>query len=176
MAREMDTALTGCLEDLETVLVKLFRLFQNLFSCIKDERQYLVSRDAKALEEVSKTKTSFLSSIEQVEVERDQKTNELARLVNKTGQTRTLSELLAGLPETSTERIRHIQQGILSLQKEIREVNEGNYALANLNLQQVQAVQQFIINTLQPPSSFYGPNSKKSAEVSPSTWQMDQNV
>lgn len=173
---DLNNPATGeCIDELETLMVKLFRLFQHLFSIVKDERQHLVAHEADAIDKMFAEKSAILSRIETVESERVKKTRELARLVDGVEDS-TLGELIALLPSHKIERIRHIQQGILSLQKEISEINDGNFALANLNLQQVQAVQQFLINALQPPSTYYGPNKNAASQAVPSTWQMDQNV
>ncbi len=164
------------IEEMAAVLVKIFRLFQSLLSLVKEERQFLVESDAEAVDNISGKKQEILFSLESMEQERLLKSNELALAFGIEDNNGLFSELLKRISHPGVERVRHLQQGILSLQKEIREINSGNYALANLNLQKIQAVQSYLLNTLLPPSSYYGPDSKRVDHSAPSAWQMDQNV
>ncbi len=176
MERRVSTTSENVIEELEAILVKIFRLFQSLLSLVKDERQFLVENDAEAVEDISGKKQEILFTLELMEQERQSKAKELGQIFGIEDNIGLFGELLKKISHAGVERLRHLQQGILSLQKEIREINSGNYALANLNLQKIQAVQSYLLNTLQPPSSFYGPDSKRIDHSEPSAWQMDQNV
>ena len=162
--------------ELETVLVKLFRLCQELLAIVKKERQYLIDGNVDELEEVFITKSTLLTNIESLSGDQEKIVRKLSTAPGASERMVPLSELLAKVESVSSERIKHLQQGILSLQKEIREFNGGNFALATLNLQQVQAVQDFLVDSVQPPSTFYGPKAGNKPDQSPRTWQMDQNI
>ncbi|MBI9044042.1 MAG: flagellar export chaperone FlgN [Anaerolineaceae bacterium] len=165
------------IEALEASLVKLFRLCQSLFTLTKNERQILVeSNEVDELDDLASKKVIIIEEIEKTENSRKEISGRLSKVCGFDSDFDTLSELIESIDLDNKVKFTRLQEGILTLQSDIRELNEGNYALATLNLQHLKSVQEFIINTINPPTSYYGPKSQSKDSVPPTTWQMDQQV
>jgi flagellar biosynthesis/type III secretory pathway chaperone len=176
MNQSHEEHLKQLLDALETSLVKVFRLCQSLFVLVKDERQILVEGRANDLEGVSVQKQKILEEMENADQTRQKITGQIARICGLSQPIETLSDLLSNLEFERKEEIRRLQQGILTLQTDIRELNNGNYALATLNLQHLESVQGFLVNMIYSPSSYYGPTHAPKPVDPPSTWGMDHKA
>jgi flagellar biosynthesis/type III secretory pathway chaperone len=176
MSLEQDGHLKQLVDSLEASLVKVFRLCQSLFTLVKEERQILVEGRANELEPISIQKQKILDEMENAEATRLKISDQIARLSGQTGQFESLSDLLGAVDFLRKDEVRRLQQGILTLQTDIRELNNGNYALATLNLQHLEAVQGFLVNLIYSPSSYYGPSHAPQVVEPPSTWGMDHKA
>lgn len=163
-------------DTLEASMVKIFRLCQSLFSLAKEERELLVDGKAGELQPISEKKAKILEELETSELFRQKITDQIARICCAGKKFITLSDLLNQVDFDRKDEIVHLQQGILALQIDIREVNSGNYALAMLNLQQLEAVQGFLVNMVYSPSSYYAPPMTPQGNEPPTTWGMDHKA
>lgn len=164
------------MDTLEAALVKMFRLCQSLFTLTKEERQILIEGKANDLEEISSQKAKIIEEIENSEISRSQVSDKIAQACGLTRRFETLSELLDTVIYDKKDQIRRLQEGILALQTDIREINNGNYALATLNLQHLEAVQGYLVNLIYAPSAFYAPPNAINRDEPPKTWGMDHKA
>ena len=171
-----DDMLKEKLLSLETNLIAMFRLCQTLYSLAKEERQVLVDGKASELDALAEKKLKIIDGIEKTEKEYQVFISEIASLSGVTREVSKLSDLLMNFGEKEVEQIKRMQEGILVLQKDIKEVNNGNYALAKLNVQHLEVVQGFILNNIYPSSSYYGPDNNIEKKEPLTNWQMDQSV
>ena len=171
-----DDILKEKLLSLETNLIAMFRLCQNLYSLAKEERQYLVDGRAGELDGLAEKKMKILDGIEKTEKDYQIIIKDIAAIAGINREIEKLSDLLVNFGEKDVEQIKRMQEGILALQKDIKEVNSGNYALAKLNIQHLEAVQGFIVNNIYPSSSYYGPDTNVKKKEPLTNWQMDQKV
>jgi len=161
-------------DSLEAVLVNTFRLCESLHKITRRERQALLENKADDLLVITREKSDVVTEMESNEEARQVISKELADLLGLEGKVQSLSDLLGKVDNTvDISKILRIQQGILTLQAEIREVNNGNYALATLNLQRLDAVQEYILGLFTPPV-YYRPTIKMPVVEAPTSWGRDR--
>jgi flagellar biosynthesis/type III secretory pathway chaperone len=163
-------------ETLESSMVKIFRLCQSLFALAKEERELLVDGKAGELQSISEKKARLIDELESSEQFRQKIADQIARIFCPSKKFLNLSDLLNTVDFDRKDEIARLQHGILALQTDIREVNSGNYALAMLNLQQLEAVQGFFVNLVYSPSSYYAPPTAPQSNEPPTTWGMDHKA
>jgi len=176
MEQAHDEYLKQLLDALEASLVKVFRYCQSLFTLVKNERQILIEGRANELEAISTQKQKILDEMENAEQTRQKITGQISRLCGISHPVENLSDLLSDLEFERKQEVKRLQQGILALQTDIREINNGNYALATLNLQHLESVQGFLVNLIYAPSSYYGPTNAPKITEPPSSWGMDHKA
>jgi len=160
---------------LEAVLVNMFRLSESLFEITKEERQALLEGKIDTLTNLASKKETILNDIESNDEPRRRITSQLAELKGLDPAKANLSDILAKIDDVDISQIVRLQQGILALQAEIREVNNGNYALATLNLQRLDAVQSYILSLL-TPANYYRPTVPLPTVEPPASWGMDRRA
>jgi hypothetical protein len=159
-------------DTLEGVMVNSFRLCEFLYTLTKEERQALLEGKADDLMALAKRKETVVVEMESNENARGKIMVQLAEAAGLVAQEVTLSDLLAKHESTDIEQVQRLQQGILALQAEIRELNNGNYALATLNLQRLESVQGYIMGIFSTPT-YYRPVINVPAVEPPTSWGMD---
>jgi FlgN protein len=160
---------------LEVVMVNLFRLFESLHEVTKEERQVLLEGKADELMILAKRKESLLTSLENNEESLHSLTDQLAKAVGLNPESLTLTSILERLKSVDVGQVSRLQQGILALQAEIRDINNGNYALANLNINRLDAVQSYILSLFTPPN-YYRPTVGMPMVQPPASWGMDHRA
>lgn len=162
------------LHNLEAVMVNQFRISQNLLVIVEQERQALVQNDVAILSKLIEEKEMLLDEMGQCENSRKGISEKLA-LLNGFSETTRLGELLGRFQTISIDRIKRLHEGIMVVQGKIKEINYGNQALANFNLERLNSLQGFLLS-LFTPSSFYQPSGTLSAERPTANYGMDQKV
>jgi flagellar biosynthesis/type III secretory pathway chaperone len=157
---------------LEAVMVNAFRLCEFLYNLTKEERQALLEGKADDLIALAKRKESIVAEMENNESARAKIMGQLAHENGIVAQEVTLSDLISHMENIDAEQVQRLQQGILALQSEIRELNNGNYALATLNLQRLEAVQSYILGIFSTPT-YYRPAINIPLVEPPTSWGMD---
>jgi flagellar biosynthesis/type III secretory pathway chaperone len=159
-------------DSLEAILVNTFRLCESLYQITQRERQALLESKAEELISITREKGNIVTEMQSNEEARTVITRELTRVLGLEGE-ETLTVMLGKVDNSiDTSKISRIQQGILSLQAEIREINNGNYALAKLNIQRLEAVQEYIVGLFTPPV-YYRPTIKSPMVEAPASWGRD---
>ena len=160
-------------DSLEAIMVNTFRLCESLYHITQRERQALLESKADELILITQEKSNIVTEMLCNEEARQVITSELSKVLGLEGKGQNLSEMLGkAYNSIDTSKISRIHQGILTLQAEIREVNNGNYALATLNVQRLEAVQDYIVGLFTPPV-YYRPTIKMPMVEAPASWGRD---
>ncbi|MCE1252994.1 MAG: flagellar protein FlgN [Anaerolineae bacterium] len=160
-------------DSLEAILVNTFRLCESLHLITQNERQALLEAKTETLNDIVQQKEAIVAEVESNEKERQGVTAQLVQLLGLGSDVQSLSDLLAKMDgQVDVSKVSRLQQGILSLQAEIREANNGNYALAVANVQRLDAVQEYIVGLFAPPV-YYRPNIKIAMNEPPTSWGND---
>lgn len=133
------------LKILESLLVQEFRTCQALESVTRQERSALAGGDAPRMQSLAEEKESILDHLYALEDARQSYLVETAaRLAPVAAEPAdaALMAILAAANPSQAERLRTLQAGILTLTGQVRDLTEGNYALAEAALQQANHRQQ----------------------------------
>jgi hypothetical protein len=69
-------------------------------------------------------------------------------------QSPTVADILKVIEPDASKRIGHLQAGILAVMDQIRNLERGNRALAEIALERVDALHSFLLGLFQPPASY----------------------
>jgi flagellar biosynthesis/type III secretory pathway chaperone len=145
-----------------------------LLTVLQDERQALIQKDADSLIHLIEQKESLLDELGSGEETRRTQMEKLSQTNGHIEPAVSLTDLLRRLQLTASERIYRLQEGIYALQSKIRELNRANHALAEMNLERISALQEYLV-TLYSSPSFYQPNgSTPGGNLPPASYGMDQ--
>jgi flagellar biosynthesis/type III secretory pathway chaperone len=160
---------------LEAVMVNIFRLFESLHEVTKEERQILLDGKADKLVILAKKKEAILKGLESNDESRRSLMDQLTKVIGFNSEAMTLNDILERIDSVDVEQVKRLQQGILALQAEIREINNGNYALATLNMNRLDAVQSYILSLFTPPN-YYRSSVVLPVVEPPTSWGMDHQA
>jgi flagellar biosynthesis/type III secretory pathway chaperone len=146
--------------DLEDSLVNEFRIFQSLVELSKNELDALTKHDIQTLLDLVERKETLLDELGRTEDVRRIVTEDLAQLAGLETALPTVSEVVPILGEPVSERLMRIQEGILALGSEIKDLNRSNLALAQAALEWADATQAFLLSLYQPELDNYQPPGK----------------
>lgn len=163
------------LHQIEADMVNQFRVAQALRTLVQKEREDLVQRNAAQLTDSAEKKESLLDELGRLEEHRRQHTIKAAELCGLKGEAASLNNLLATLNDPMVERINHLREGFMAIQAELREINQGNYALAVLNLERLNSLQVFLVDLVSPKVN-YQPNGSNSANEPPVSYGLDHQA
>jgi flagellar biosynthesis/type III secretory pathway chaperone len=161
-------------ETLEAILVNTFRLCESLQLVSKKERQALLAGKTEILETIAKEKGNIISEMEGNEETRMGVVQQIAQVLEIKDENVTINSLVNKAGNSiDTSKISRLLQGIITLQAEIRELNNGNYALATLNVQRLEAIQEYIVGLFTPPV-YYRPTINVPVTEAPASWGHDR--
>lgn len=142
---------------LEDALVGEFRAYQTLVALTQSERQALLANTPASLQEVLAQKETLLGNLERLESARQ---TALAAWASAAGvEAHTLTDLFSRLDAASSERLKRLRDGILALTTQLRELSQGNRALADSALEGVAAVQNFLLSLSQISTGYQRPGA-----------------
>jgi flagellar biosynthesis protein FlgN len=158
---------------MEAIMVNEFRVCQSLLTLLQQERQALVQKDVETLSHLVEQKETLLDELGSDEESRRSQMEKLAQNSGLQNEVLNLTDLLFRLQLTASERIYRLQEGIVALQSKIRELNRANLALAEMNMERITALQEYLVS-LFSSSSFYQPSVATSkAGLPPASYGMD---
>lgn len=140
---------SASLMDLEQLLVKQFRLLQQLVETSKVEREAMLG-DGKTVMRLTEDKEVLLDQLNMVEEERRvvvQSMAEALRIPEKPCSVRTL---ISRLGREEAERLSRLMDGINILVSHARDLNQSNQALAHVKLDLIRSTQAFLISLTAP--------------------------
>jgi flagellar biosynthesis/type III secretory pathway chaperone len=149
---------------LEDALVSEFRAYQTLVALTQDERQALLANNLTALQEVLAQKETLLGSLERLESARQAALGAWALAAQV--KAHTLTEILPSLEGDSAERLKRLRDGILALTGRLREMSQGNRALADAALDGVEAVHNFLLSLSQVSTGYQRPGAPQNTAPS----------
>jgi flagellar biosynthesis/type III secretory pathway chaperone len=159
---------------MEAVMVNEFRVCQSLLTVLQLERQALVQKDVEALSKLVEQKESLLDELGTNEESRRSHMEKLAQNSGLQNEVMGLTDLLRRLQLTASERLYRLQEGIVALQSKIRELNRANLALAQMNLERITALQEYLVSLFSSPSYYQPSVSTSKTGLPPASYGMDQ--
>jgi flagellar biosynthesis/type III secretory pathway chaperone len=134
---------------LESLLVQEFRTFQALYHLTKDERQALSSGDIPHLLALTGQKESTLNELVELEKARQVILQSLAAMlaIDLPPHTiPTLADMISTLHPDEAKRLVHLQEGIVVIMNQVRELTQGNRALADYAMQRASTLQTHLFD------------------------------
>jgi flagellar biosynthesis/type III secretory pathway chaperone len=142
---------------LEDALVGEFRAYQTLVALTQDERQALLANSPLPLQDVLAQKETVLGNLERLESARQTALEAWAKIAGV--EAYTLADILPSLDDASSERLKRLRDGILALTIQLRDLSQGNRALANSALEGVAAVHSFLLSLSQVSTGYQRPGA-----------------
>ena len=139
--------------ELEKVLVRQFRLLQEMHALSKKERASLLNEPDLVLQ-IVEDKEALLDSMSIMEDNCRKIVQELSLLLELHSDNTSIQALLPYFKPEDASRIRNLSEGIASLASQARELNRANQALALSKLEWLKATQAFLISIFQPDSGY----------------------
>jgi len=158
---------------IEAIMVNEFRVCQSLLTVLQQERQALVQKDVETLSHLVEQKESLLDELGGDEESRRSLLEKLAQNYGLEKEVLGLTDLLRRLQMTASERVYRLQEGIVALQGKIRELNRANQALAEMNLERITALQEYLVSLHSSPSYYKPPSGVPSTGMPPASYGMD---
>jgi flagellar biosynthesis/type III secretory pathway chaperone len=140
--------------ELEQVLVRQFRLLQEMLALSKRERDSLLNEPDFILK-IVEDKEALLDRMSVMEDTCRMIVQELSLALDLHSEDTSIQALLPHFQPEDTSRIRNLSEGISSLASQVRELNRANQALALSKLEWLKATQAFLISIYQPESESY---------------------
>lgn len=159
---------------MEAVMVNEFRVCQSLLTVLQQERQALVKKDVESLSQLVEQKESLLDELGSNEETRRSCMEKLAQNSKSRNESMDLMDLLRNLQLTASERLYRLQEGIAALQSKIRELNRANMALAQMNLERITALQEYLVSLFSSPSYYQPSAAATKTGLPPASYGMDQ--
>ncbi|MHC1782807.1 MAG: flagellar protein FlgN [Anaerolineaceae bacterium] len=159
---------------LEAVLVNQFRISQNLLAIVEKEREALVKSDIDLLNKLVEEKELLLDEMGQCENTRKGICEKIA-VMNGFSESTIMGDLLEKFHAVTVDRIKRLHEGIQVVQAKIKEINQGNQSLANINLERLDSLQGFLLS-LFTPSSYYQPAATPSGERPSATYGVEKSA
>lgn len=160
---------------LEALLVKQFRTLETLISISKNERELILDHRTDELMKVVEQKESVLDQLGLMEEDRRMLTEELAAALGLKLQRAGLDEILTVLETVVAERFYRLNEGILALVDQARELNMGNQVMARTAIEWLEATQMFLLNVSAPEVAYSYPGAARRVD-SYATRAIDQRV
>ena len=149
------------LTSIEDALVSEFRAYQTMVALTQDERQALLANDIKALQDLLTQKEALLGNLDRLEQARQ---GAMDRWDHAMGiEAHTMTEMLPYLDNATGERLKRLREGILALAAQLRELSQGNRAMADSALEGLEAVRNFLLSLSQMPAGYQRPGASQNA-------------
>jgi len=145
------------LRTFEGLLVKEFRAYQTLSNLTMEERHSLSRSDVVRLLTLAERKERLLDQLSRLEESRRLLLYKLERPPDSSaqpGEGASLATVLGTVDRDEAGRIMHLQEGILVLMGQVRELTQGNRALAACALERASNLQAELANLWQIPSTW----------------------
>jgi flagellar biosynthesis/type III secretory pathway chaperone len=141
-----------CLE-LDQVLVRQFRLLQELLALSKRERDSLLNEPNLILK-IVEDKEALLDSLSMMDDHCRRLVQELSLALELHSENTSIEALLPYFEAEAASRTKNLSEGISSLASQARELNRANQALALSKLEWLKATQAFLISIFEPDSGY----------------------
>ena len=145
--------------ELEEVLVRQFRLLQEMHTLSKKERDTLLNEPDLVLQ-IVEDKEALLDAMSVMEDNCRKIVQDLSILLELRSDETSIQALLPYFKSEDASRIRNLSEGISSLACQSRELNHANQALALSKLEWLKATQSFLISIFQPEPGYRAQKGK----------------
>ncbi len=145
--------------ELEEVLVRQFRLLQEMYTLSKKERDTLLNEPNLVLQ-IVEDKEALLDKMSVMEDNCRKIVQEISLSLELHSSDTSIKALLPYFKPEDASRIRNLSEGISSLASQARELNRANQALALTKLDWLKATQAFLISIFQPEAGYGSPKGR----------------
>lgn len=139
--------------ELDQVLVRQFRLLQEMLALSKKERDSLLNEPDLILQ-IVEDKEALLDNLSVMDDRCRRLVQELSLALELHSENTSIEALLPYFQPEDASRTRNLSEGISSLASQARELNHANQALALSKLEWLKATQAFLISIFQPDSGY----------------------
>ncbi len=139
--------------ELEQVLVRQFRILQEMIALTKKERDSLLNDPDNVLHMVE-DKEALLDKMSLMEDQCRKIVQDLSLAVNLHSENTSIQALLPFFRPEDASRIKNLSEGISTLAIQARELNRANQAVAFTKLEWLKATQSFLISIFQPEPGY----------------------
>lgn len=160
---------------LEELLVNEFRTCKSLQSIASNERSALVKGDVPKLNNLIEEKEVLLDQLGKIEDERRMVVYDLNQSLESKLNTPSVVGLLPQLDTITAGRLERLCNGISTVVEHVRQINNGNQALAASALERVDAVQNYLLSLVQMPAN-YQPSGTHPVREPIVVWDLDQKA
>jgi flagellar biosynthesis/type III secretory pathway chaperone len=160
---------------LEGVLVKEFRMLQALVEITREEREILPKNDVTNTMRLVEEKEALLDQLVLLEDTRRMRIQELAQALSIQSDNSSLKQLLPHIDPEDAERLERLSDGIISLVRQVRDLNLGNRALAASMVDWLQSARAFLMSFTQVEAGYRPPGVTQPVELN-GLWNLDHRV
>ncbi len=152
----LDDEFTNNRLELEQVLVRQFRVLQEMNTLTRTERDALLS-DPEQVLRIVEDKEAMLDSLGLLEDQCRNIVQELSLGLGLRTENTSIRQLLPFLKPEDASRIKNLSEGVSGLASQTRELNRANQALAITKLDWLKATQDFLISIFLPDAGYRSP-------------------
>src|SRR5512133_2151909 len=149
---------TTALKELEQVLVRQFKLLNQVIAVTKKERSSLLN-DPDAVLTVVEEKESLLDSMTLLEDACRKLVQEISLAVELHSPETSIQALLPFFDPDAARRVRNLSDGISNLADQARELTRANQAIALTRLDWLKETQSFLLSVVLPEAGYQKPGS-----------------
>jgi flagellar biosynthesis/type III secretory pathway chaperone len=157
------------------VLVKEFRLLQALVEITREEREILPKNDMTNTMRLVEEKEAMLDQLVLLEDTRRMRSQELAQALNIQSESSSLKQILPHMEKEDSERLGRLSEGIISLVRQLRDLNLGNRALAASMVDWLQSARAFLMSFTQVEASYRPPGVTQPVELN-TLWNLEHRI
>jgi flagellar biosynthesis/type III secretory pathway chaperone len=152
---------------LEYLLVRQFRLLQDLIEASQKEKDALLEKSDDLMQAVE-NKEVLLDQLGYVENDRRKAVQDILLALGIQAETDSIKDVVPHLDEEAATRMSRLAEGISSLVYQAREQNQYNQAIAHTRLDWLKAAQYLLVGVAQPEVDYrppaYSPVSREAPE------------
>jgi len=151
------------LDELEGLFIKEFRTCQTLYTLTQEERKALIGDDVVRLPALTNEKGVMLDRFSMLEESKFELLHQLGVVsdgASKRLQALRLVDFLTIIDEGSARRLLRIQEGILILQTQVRDLARGNRSLAANAVKRTSSLQAHLLNMYWAPQEGAPPSTR----------------
>jgi flagellar biosynthesis/type III secretory pathway chaperone len=148
---------------LEEILVRQFRVLQEMIELTKKERASLLN-DPNQVLTVVEDKEALLDHLGVLEDKCRKIVQDLSLAVELRSEDTSIQSLLPFFQPDEAYRIKNLSEGISSLASQARELTRANQALALSKLDWLKATQAFLISIFQPEVGYRSPKGGSASQ------------
>jgi hypothetical protein len=148
----------SALKELEQVLVRQFKLLNQVIAVTKKERSFLLN-DPDAVIAVVEEKESLLDSMTLLEDMCRKLVQEISLAVELHSPETSIQALLPFFEPDAARRVKNLSDGISNLADQARELTRANQAIALTKLDWLKETQSFLLSVVLPEAGYQKPGS-----------------
>ncbi len=144
--------------ELEAVLVRQFKLLNEIIALTKKERTYLMHNPDTVLSIVEE-KESLLDSMTLLEDDCRKLVQEISLALELRSPETSIQALLPFFDPDDARRVKNLSEGISNLADQARELTRANQAIALTTLDWLKETQSFLLSIVLPEAGYQKPGT-----------------